>query len=513
MRKIKLFLLFFLIAVQLNAKTYYVSLSGIDGSAGSITSPWRTLHYACSNALTAGDIIHINAGTYVETFTSNLSPGVSIEGEGFTTIISTTTLSDPIILLESSVGTIGNQTISNIKIDGGGIAYSGIKIIGRSDVRINYCMFTNFGVCTELRNTCVYAIYGEYLSDIDINHNTIEGTVNLFFTKNVDVHHNTIGYLDLNIDYKDGIYVCDVDSFVVRDNYFKNLATQIEISSYLSTKLKNISIYNNVMFNMGVASDEWYGSGISFGGLTTDTAKNILIANNTMIANPGNRHTRIGIYLPCVGYATNVWIQNNIFEGFRYATIFAAGPDPIIDVISIENNIFWDNTSDTTQTYCTSDSAYYTNIAKPLNQTEINNLFTDPLLTSSTDFHPTEFSPVIGNGIYIQSIPHDYDNNPRTNIFDIGAYIYTTPTNVIDTKQAKYLIYPVPFHDRLTVVADTQEPIDIQMEIVNIMGGIVQKERLFNPISEVQINTMPTGLYIIRLTNHGKTESIKVVHN
>ena len=51
------------------------------------SSPWKTLAYACSRVKTSGDIIHLNAGTFIETAQSSLAVGVSIEGEGVATVI------------------------------------------------------------------------------------------------------------------------------------------------------------------------------------------------------------------------------------------------------------------------------------------------------------------------------------------------------------------------------------------------------------------------------------------
>jgi hypothetical protein len=45
---------------------YYVDPARVDGAGvnGSIVTPWKTIAYACTRALVAGDIIHVNAGAY-----------------------------------------------------------------------------------------------------------------------------------------------------------------------------------------------------------------------------------------------------------------------------------------------------------------------------------------------------------------------------------------------------------------------------------------------------------------
>src|SRR5690606_7327633 len=108
-----LFLLSFIFffAVTAKATTYYISTTGNDATGdGSIGSPWKTL-YKATSVVTSGNIIHVNAGTYTETLTSTLAVGVSIEGEGTSSIIkaSFSTVYQMIIQAHSSEGTNGNQ--------------------------------------------------------------------------------------------------------------------------------------------------------------------------------------------------------------------------------------------------------------------------------------------------------------------------------------------------------------------------------------------------------------------
>ena len=132
-----LFAIFFCLAA--NAATYYISPSGNDATGnGSAASPWKTLYKATSTVTSSGNIIHVNAGTYIETLTSTLAVGVSIEGDGTTSIIkaSFSTVYQMIIQLHSNEGTNGNQHISNVKMDGQGSTSWAIQIQGRSNVSI-----------------------------------------------------------------------------------------------------------------------------------------------------------------------------------------------------------------------------------------------------------------------------------------------------------------------------------------------------------------------------------------
>ena len=133
---------------NLNGKTYYIDLSGKNSNAGSVTAPWRTLAYACSKATVAGDIIHINSGTFIETFQCILAKGVSITGNGTASVIHSHYAGNLIELYSSSL-TNGNQSISHILMEGGTSVTdlsgkTAIEVFGRSNVSIHHCTFRHF---------------------------------------------------------------------------------------------------------------------------------------------------------------------------------------------------------------------------------------------------------------------------------------------------------------------------------------------------------------------------------
>jgi uncharacterized repeat protein (TIGR02059 family) len=140
--------LFISITLSANATTYYISPNGSDATGnGSISTPWKTLSYACGRVTKSGDIIHINAGTYTVSSQCTLAVGVSIEGDGETSQITssiTTEFSNTIWLSSGSEGTNGNQHISYIKMSGGSTAFGAIGVNGRSNVKIYNCWFEDF---------------------------------------------------------------------------------------------------------------------------------------------------------------------------------------------------------------------------------------------------------------------------------------------------------------------------------------------------------------------------------
>ncbi len=130
------------------ATTFYISPAGSDQNGnGSSSNPWRSLFKATSVVTEPGSIIHVMAGTYTEISRSLLSPGVSIEGDGISSVIQSTLTEEfvAIIIARSAEGTDGNQHIANIKLDGNKRTTSwGIEIRGRKNFSIHDCMIVDF---------------------------------------------------------------------------------------------------------------------------------------------------------------------------------------------------------------------------------------------------------------------------------------------------------------------------------------------------------------------------------
>lgn len=133
----------------------YVSVSGSDETGdGTQASPWQTPAYAAS-AARYGDTILLGAGTYVIDSPIELPPGVSLEGLGESTILTSFTLTEEIggqnALLrlispvdENGSKTNGNQHISHIQFDGASTATQAIEVQNRCNVSIHDCVIVDF---------------------------------------------------------------------------------------------------------------------------------------------------------------------------------------------------------------------------------------------------------------------------------------------------------------------------------------------------------------------------------
>jgi len=198
--------------------TYYIATTGNDVTGdGSIGNPWATL-YKATTTVTTGNLIYVNAGTYTETQQSVLATGVSIQGaDSATTIIKSTVTADytEIINMRSLVeGTNGNQSISNIQMDGqntnnmtDGTTW-GIYITCRSNVEIYNCSFKNF------RFTGVKWI-GADDNDTD-NAPTTWATGNVFRNNRV---FNCAGYTQLPFSFgHGGLWIAGQDGMLIYDN-------------------------------------------------------------------------------------------------------------------------------------------------------------------------------------------------------------------------------------------------------------------------------------------------------
>jgi uncharacterized repeat protein (TIGR02059 family) len=520
MRKVFVILLF-TISLTSYSTTYYIDPAGKDATTnnGSKTAPWKSLYYACSKVKTSGDIIHVNQGTYLETTQSTLSAGVSIEGEGIGSKI-TSNISKlytfTILLTSTTSAADGRQHISGLYMDGSSMtAYGAIRVAYRKNVEIYNCTFKDFlyygvsfingeppdvyatgnkfhdntvtncsgyfsgnmgaleiqgqdgmliynnnmsqtrpnglngdiiyGVEGFLKNVKIYnnvlnktyvpgTTHWDFaielwncLGGVEIYDNTITGSVDLVYSKAASpycvwIHDNIIGQPALGpSESTRGILLeANEENIIIERNQIKNVASGIFIDQFGSARtVANININSNIFNNIGVSSagDDSKGWGIIFTDedYKNHTVNNVSICNNVIIGQSGSRSTMWGINLPHIGTATNIIVRNNIIRDFDYAPVYAytqTGRETI-NTLSIENNIFYLNGN--------SNTPRYSGIT-PTNNTTRNNLTSNPLFLSATDFHLQSGSPAIGKGLKITGVTNDLDGNLFGDPPSIGAY-------------------------------------------------------------------------------------------
>lgn len=213
--------------------TYYIDPLGNDVTGnGSAGLPWHSLYKACSAVTVAGSIIHVNAGTYIETQESALAIGVSIEGAGESSVINFRksiariggTSHGSLNLMSVAQGTNGNQSVSYLKIIGTGTPHGTIAIFvaRRSNVKIHHLVIDDFDFngITFIGSSSQYSTPAVYSTGNEIYNCTISkcGTADATYTlwsnggllcwagqSGMLVHDNTLTNVDRTQGLNDNI--------------------------------------------------------------------------------------------------------------------------------------------------------------------------------------------------------------------------------------------------------------------------------------------------------------------
>ena len=264
---------------------------------------------------------------------------------------------------------------------------------------------------------------------VEIYDNTIIGGIDVGGESNVKgaysyscwIHNNTIGPITMQAVEEVGVYLeRNCSDIIIKNNYFRNLASAVFIIPASTDAVSNIDIIGNIINGIGTTSGSWVGYAIRWttvDGSDGTIVNNIKINNNVIIGNAENNLA--GIMLPDIGTATNITIRNNIIQDFDMAPVYS-NTSGTINGLSIENNNFYLNANSNNVLIAGNT---------PTNYTNLNNKKLNPLFVSASDFHLQAGSPARDAGINV-GLPADYEGNPIpfNYISDIGAYEYTSAT-------------------------------------------------------------------------------------
>ena len=338
----KTILLFFALCIGglANATTFYISPLGNDiTGTGTLINPWQTLKKATTTVTTPGDVIFLTAGEYIETQICYLSPGVSINGTGITSVIKSTNTTqwNAIISANSGVeGTNGNQSISNIKMDGRGMNAWGIYITCRSNFSIYNCTFI------DIKERGVY--WAGVSNNGQNSEPGIYSTGNKFYNNtiiNCAEYSGGWGRGELNIGGQDGMLIYNNTFILNRPSGQNGYCIK-----YLNDGwLKRIKIYNNtftktpIVGTMGAVDwpfaiefarckggveihhNVFNGAGIDNNiAWKGDEPYSMWIHHNTMTNPVPNAFRQAGVILE---FSTeNVIVEDNIMDNLAYGVMF-----------------------------------------------------------------------------------------------------------------------------------------------------------------------------------------------
>lgn len=182
----------------------------------------------------------------------------------------------------------------------------------------------------------------------------------------------------------------------------------------------NIRIFCNIFENIGFSNRTW-GCFLTLAqSISGGTIQNIYFENNVCSGSQCNT----GIRVVARNLVQNINITNNVIQNVLYTfgwLDFESYTDieeniyiPTYQNFYVKNNDIYNNV-DSNAIY------YYPNISVT-NLIQQNNIYTNPLFVSSSDFHLQNSSPSKGVGLYINDIILDYDGVRWNNPPSIGVY-------------------------------------------------------------------------------------------
>ena len=231
------------------------------------------------------------------------------------------------------------------------------------------------------------------------------------------IYDNTIGNATYETDWRSGINLEQTilgGVQIYRNKIYRRPVPIMFSPSSNNCNVEEIDIFYNIFYDIGRT-----GSPLAYGvwlksSATGVTCSDINIWNNVIVSE-ASPYQYAGV---CFGGVTgsNISIRNNIIQGSAaYCIMFDDGA--ILDVVSIENNLFYNNAH--------ADVVYTNAGAAITNRTEQNNITADnpDFITPQSNYHLQASSPCINAGIDV-GLTTDYDGQAVSDPPEIGAYEY-----------------------------------------------------------------------------------------
>ena len=425
-------------AISAQGNTYYVAPGGDDSQPGTEAQPWRTIQKA-ADTLVAGETVYIKAGTYAE----QVIPQNSGSAGNYITYAAYP--GDVVTIDGSTISLPAYETGLFVVEDRSYIKVSGLRIINAGPNDNNAGIYVDNTHHIIIENNYTYntvssgiGVWGGNNIILDGNEVvlacndgeqediTVAGT-DTFEVKNNHVHDGGPGTNGgEGITIKDGarngkVYQNHVHDIIygertclyvdawdketynidVYQNILHNCSAGISLASEYGGLLRNVKIYNNIVYQTltnGLEIGNW---GVP--GVAVRPIKHITFTNNT-VYNNGSTGWGGGFFNenPDV---ENVVVRNNIFSQNPTSQIV----NESTAILTVDHNLI-DGSQE--YSYAISGTDYVTG---------------DPLFVNAAgaDFHLQANSPAIDRGSATSAPKDDFAGNPRPqdgDRYDIGAY-------------------------------------------------------------------------------------------
>lgn len=443
------------------APTAMGQLSGtytIGGASPNYSSFNAAVSALESSGVNGPVVFNVRSGTYNETFTLDVIPGVSstntVTFQSETgvntdvTLFHATTTTFVVDLNGADYVTFQNMTVSYT----GSSTYGAFRLRNKADYNTIRNCIMNAGSSTSTLNTYAHILANQTTATTKIEHliienNTFNGGANsLYFlsgslaiSDEVVFRGNTV-----NNSYRRGVYVGYAQNVAILDNYI-NVGTGAN-SSYTAIETPNVAspaiTGNNVEMQSGK-----YGIALNSSNGVSGTPG--LVANN-MVSVGGSTNAPAGIYINGSDYV-NVYfntvdmqststslghaaiyfgsgtiadgsiniVNNNLAlsnGGTSQVAVYLASTNTRADIGTIDYNNYY-----TPGSARVANSSGYLNLAdwQSLLSDDANSISIDPLFVSNTDLHTTETA--LQAGTAITGLTTDIDGDFRQSPPYIGA--------------------------------------------------------------------------------------------
>ena len=509
------------------------------------------------NAAVAGDTVIVRAGTYNEMVTVSTSgtasqyitirgdSGAIIDGTGLTF----PTTSDPcgLVYIENqSYITIQGFQIMNAVMNSTKVFQAGIFVLGAgAGIQIRNNKVSN--IVNSLKNSGCHGIgiYGTSttpLKDVVVVGNEVfncqtgwsesmvlNGNVNGFTVSNNIVHDNN----NIGIDFIGHEGTCPVDSI---------------------DRARNGTCTDNHVYNITSKGNAAYGNDQSADGIYVDGGFNIIIERNIIdkcdigieLASewPGKNTEAItvrnnfvsrsvqgnllaGGYDSKRGNAVNcAFVNNTTYQGASGEIVLQYNCNGITIInnilvglssvsdgyiqqwgsnnsnVKLSNNLYWGGSTST-------PGAFADALARYVNPQLIN---------SYLDMHIAGTSPAIDAGITVDAGIYDIDKQARIqgNAIDIGADEFVKSGNtdvaqhIIDKNGIR--VYPNPVTDLVTIVTSINTT-GSYLSICTVTGQELIKQQLNSSVTHVNMGSMESGIYFVKVYHDNSVGMVKIIKN